>query len=71
MIFCTIACRTNRSISGHGDRASAAEMVDSGSIPCQFKPKTTKVGIHNIPAGRAAIWDTVWKNIIYFVTPLF
>ena len=36
-------------ISGPVDRAPAAEMVDSGSIPGRIKPKTTKIGIHKHP----------------------
>ena len=39
-----------RSISGRVDRASAAEAVDTGSIPGQVKPKTIKIGIHSFPA---------------------
>ena len=37
-------------ISGRVDRASAAEAVDSGSIPGRVKPKTIKIGIHSFPA---------------------
>ena len=37
-------------ISGRVDRASATEAVDSGSIPGRVKPKTIKIGIHNVPA---------------------
>ena len=36
-------------ISGRGDRASATEGVDSGSIPGRVKPKTIKSGIHSFP----------------------
>ena len=37
-------------ISGRVDRASATEVVDSGSIPGQVKPKTIQIGIHSFPA---------------------
>ena len=37
-------------ISGRVDRASATEVVDSGSIPGRVKPKTIKIGIHSFPA---------------------
>ena len=36
-------------ISGRVDRASAAETVDSGSIPGRVKPKTIKIGILSFP----------------------
>ena len=36
-------------ISGRGDRASATEGVDLGSIPGRVKPKTIKSGIHSFP----------------------
>ena len=48
-------------ISGRVDRASATETVDSGSIPGRFKPKTIEIGIHNFPAWRSAIKETVWS----------
>ena len=51
--------RTGTSISGHVDRASATETVDSGSIPGRVKSKTIKIGIHSFPAGRSAIKETV------------
>ena len=37
-------------ISGRVNRASATEVVDSGSIPGQVKPKTIQIGIHSFPA---------------------
>ena len=37
-------------ISGPVIRLSATETVDSGSTPDQVKPKTIKIGIHNVPA---------------------
>ena len=37
-------------ISGWVDKASAAETVDSGSIPGLVKPKTKKIGFHSCPA---------------------
>ena len=37
-------------INGRVDRASAAEAVDSGSIPGRVKPKTIIIGIHSFPA---------------------
>ena len=37
-------------ISGQVDRASANEMVDSGSIPGRVKLNTIKIGIHNFSA---------------------
>ena len=42
-------------ISGRVDRASATEAVDSGSIPGQVKPNTTKIGIYSFPEWRSAI----------------
>ena len=36
-------------ISGRMNGASAAETVDSGSIPGQIKPKTIKIDIHCFP----------------------
>ena len=36
-------------ICGRMDRASATEMVDSGSIPSRVKPKTIKIGIYSFP----------------------
>ena len=32
------------------NRASATEVVDTGSIPGRVKPKTIKIGIHSFPA---------------------
>ena len=37
------------------DKASATEVVDSGSIIDRVKPKTIKIGIHSFPAWRSAI----------------
>ena len=37
-------------ISGRVDKASASEMVDSGSIPVWVKPMTIKIGIHGSQA---------------------
>ena len=37
-------------ISGRVDRASATEMVDSGSIPSRVKSKTITIGIHSFSA---------------------
>ena len=37
-------------IRGRVDRASASEVVDSGSIPGRVKPKTIKIGFHSFPA---------------------
>ena len=48
-------------ISGRVDRASATEMVDSGSIPGRVIPMTTKTDIHSFPAWRSAIKGTVWS----------
>ena len=41
---------TRQPISGRVDRASATEMVDTGSIPGRVKSKTIKIGIHSFPA---------------------
>ena len=46
-------------ISGRVDRTSAAETVDSGSIPNWVKPKTIKIGIHSFPTGRSALKETI------------
>ena len=46
-------------IRGWEDKASAAETVDSGSIPGLVKPKSAKVGFHSFPARRSAIKGTV------------
>ena len=37
-------------IRGRVDRASATDVVDTGSIPGRVKPKTIKIGIHSFPA---------------------
>ena len=37
-------------ISGGVNRASATEIVESGSIPDRVKPKSIKIGIHSFPA---------------------
>ena len=42
------------------DRASAAETLDSGSIPGRVKLRL-KVDIHNFPTWRLAIKGTVWS----------
>ena len=42
--------RVQHLISGRVDRASATEVVDTGSIPGRVKPKTIKIGIHSFPA---------------------
>ena len=46
----TFFASTRQPISGRVDRASATEMVDSGSIPGRVIPKTIKTGIHSFPA---------------------
>ena len=46
-------------IKGQVDRASATEIVDSGSINTRVKPKTIKLGIHSFPAQRSARKGTV------------
>ena len=42
-------------------RASAAEPVDSGSIPGLVNPKTTTIGIYSLPDCRSVIKRTVWS----------
>ena len=37
-------------IIGQVDRAVATKTVDLGSIPGQFKPKTTKIDFHCFPS---------------------
>ena len=46
-------------IIGQVDRSSATKAKDSGSIPSRDKAKTTKIGIHSLPAWRSAIKGTV------------
>ena len=46
----TLRCSCNQPIIGRVDRASAAETVDSDSIPVRVKPRSIKTGIHSFPA---------------------
>ena len=52
---------TFEQICGQVDRASAAETIDSSSIPSRVKPKTIWIGIYSFPAWRSAIKATVWS----------
>ena len=54
--FIILCCN---SFIGRVDRASATEMVGSGSIPGRVPPKTIKIGIYCLPASRSAIKGTV------------
>ena len=49
------------------DRASAAETVDSASVPVRVKPKIWKIGIHNFPTGRPAIKKDSVKESLFVV----
>ena len=52
--------KTNKlPISNRVDTASAAEAVDSGSIPDRVKTKTIEIGIHSFPPCRSAIKGTM------------
>ena len=42
--------QVNCVFSGRVDKASATEVVDTGSIPGRVKPKTIKIGIYSFPA---------------------
>ena len=39
-----------KKLRGGVDRASATDLVDSGSIPGRVKPNAIKIGIHRFPA---------------------